>query len=116
MQVVVLHKEVGIGLGFSVAGGVDQNKPVTVSQQPLSCFRVVLLSSSTIICYALFPGSQGFSLWYSSSGRLHSGRGHCPVHQRHLAVRLRPLGGPQGPEESQDSESGGCGPEEGRSQ
>ncbi|CAK6960711.1 uncharacterized protein si:dkey-92i15.4 [Scomber scombrus] len=30
VQVVVLHKEVGVGLGFSVAGGVDQNKPVTV--------------------------------------------------------------------------------------
>ncbi|XP_056142389.1 uncharacterized protein si:dkey-92i15.4 [Lampris incognitus] len=30
VQVVVLHKDVGIGLGFSVAGGVDQNKPVTV--------------------------------------------------------------------------------------
>lgn len=30
VHVVVLHKEVGVGLGFSVAGGVDQNKPVTV--------------------------------------------------------------------------------------
>uniref|UniRef100_A0A8B9HV95 PDZ domain-containing protein n=1 Tax=Astyanax mexicanus TaxID=7994 RepID=A0A8B9HV95_ASTMX len=30
VQVVVLHKEVGRGLGFTVAGGVDQNKPVTV--------------------------------------------------------------------------------------
>ncbi|XP_047455618.1 pro-interleukin-16 [Mugil cephalus] len=30
VQVVVLHKEVGVGVGFSVAGGVDQNKPVTV--------------------------------------------------------------------------------------
>nr|XP_046256242.1 uncharacterized protein si:dkey-92i15.4 [Scatophagus argus]XP_046256243.1 uncharacterized protein si:dkey-92i15.4 [Scatophagus argus] len=30
VQVVVLHKEVGAGLGFSLAGGVDQNKPVTV--------------------------------------------------------------------------------------
>ncbi|XP_070691297.1 serine-rich adhesin for platelets [Pempheris klunzingeri] len=30
VQVVVLHKEVGVGLGFSVAGGVDQNKAVTV--------------------------------------------------------------------------------------
>lgn len=30
VQVVVLHKEVGVGLGFSVAGGLDQNKPVTV--------------------------------------------------------------------------------------
>lgn len=30
VQVVVLHKEVGVGLGFSVAGGVDQNKPFTV--------------------------------------------------------------------------------------
>ncbi|XP_029359267.1 uncharacterized protein LOC115044427 [Echeneis naucrates] len=30
VQVVVLHKEVGVGLGFSVAGGVDENKPVTV--------------------------------------------------------------------------------------
>ncbi|KAA0703196.1 PDZ domain-containing protein 2 [Triplophysa tibetana] len=30
IQVVVLHKEVGCGLGFTLAGGVDQNKPVTV--------------------------------------------------------------------------------------
>ncbi|XP_074539708.1 uncharacterized protein LOC141800808 [Halichoeres trimaculatus] len=30
VQVVVLHKEVGVGLGFSLAGGTDQNKPVTV--------------------------------------------------------------------------------------
>ncbi|XP_030013387.1 uncharacterized protein LOC115435247 isoform X2 [Sphaeramia orbicularis] len=30
VQVVVLHKDVGVGLGFSMAGGVDQNKPVTV--------------------------------------------------------------------------------------
>ncbi|KAF4088520.1 hypothetical protein AMELA_G00083010 [Ameiurus melas] len=31
LHVVVLHKEAGIGLGFTVAGGVDQNKPMTVS-------------------------------------------------------------------------------------
>ncbi|XP_072250359.1 uncharacterized protein [Leuresthes tenuis] len=30
VQVVVLHKEVGVGLGFSLAGGADQNKPITV--------------------------------------------------------------------------------------
>ncbi|XP_037532583.1 uncharacterized protein LOC119409756 [Nematolebias whitei] len=30
IQVVVLHKEVGVGLGFSLAGGADQNKPITV--------------------------------------------------------------------------------------
>ncbi|CAJ1062264.1 uncharacterized protein si:dkey-92i15.4 [Xyrichtys novacula] len=30
VQVAVLHKEVGVGLGFSLAGGIDQNKPVTV--------------------------------------------------------------------------------------
>ncbi|XP_073342024.1 uncharacterized protein [Pagrus major] len=30
VQVVVLHKDVGVGLGFTLAGGVDQNKPVTV--------------------------------------------------------------------------------------
>lgn len=30
VKVVVLHKEVGVGLGFSLAGGVDQNKPITV--------------------------------------------------------------------------------------
>ncbi|KAB5587113.1 hypothetical protein PHYPO_G00009180 [Pangasianodon hypophthalmus] len=30
VHVVVLHKEAGSGLGFTVAGGVDQNKPVTV--------------------------------------------------------------------------------------
>lgn len=31
VHVIVLHKETGSGLGFTVAGGVDQNKPVTVS-------------------------------------------------------------------------------------
>ncbi|XP_077577359.1 uncharacterized protein LOC144199530 isoform X2 [Stigmatopora nigra] len=30
VHVVVLHKEVAAGLGFSIAGGVDQNKPVVV--------------------------------------------------------------------------------------
>lgn len=30
VQVVVLHKDVGVGLGFSMAGGVDQSKPITV--------------------------------------------------------------------------------------
>lgn len=30
VQVVVLHKDVGVGLGFSLAGGEDQNKPITV--------------------------------------------------------------------------------------
>ncbi|KAM9852211.1 uncharacterized protein ACBR49_005325 [Aulostomus maculatus] len=30
VQVVVLHKEMGVGLGFSMAGGMDQSKPVTV--------------------------------------------------------------------------------------
>ncbi|XP_029959238.1 PDZ domain-containing protein 2 [Salarias fasciatus] len=30
VQVVVLHKDVGVGLGFSLAGGVDQSKPITV--------------------------------------------------------------------------------------
>lgn len=30
VHVVVLHKDVGVGLGFSLAGGIDQNKPVTV--------------------------------------------------------------------------------------
>ncbi|XP_037639985.1 uncharacterized protein si:dkey-92i15.4 [Sebastes umbrosus] len=30
VQVAVLHKDIGVGLGFSLAGGVDQNKPVTV--------------------------------------------------------------------------------------
>ncbi|CAL8256521.1 unnamed protein product [Boreogadus saida] len=28
--VVVLHKDIGVGLGFSMAGGADQNKPITV--------------------------------------------------------------------------------------
>lgn len=114
MQVVVLHKEVGMGLGFSVAGGIDQNKPVTVrNQRFLLRPRVVVVS--LIVCHDLFPGSQGALLRCSSPGRLHTRRGHRPVHQRHLAVWLRPLGGPEGPEESQDSESGGGGPEEGRS-
>lgn len=115
MQVVVLHKEVGMGLGFSVAGGVDQNKPVTVSSSFHLLLCGVVVAVSLIIWYVLFPGSQGFPHRYSSSGRLHTRRGHYPVHQRHLAVQLRPLGGPQGPEKSQDSESRGCGPEEGRS-
>nr|XP_061789603.1 pro-interleukin-16-like [Nerophis lumbriciformis] len=30
VHVVVLHKEMAVGLGFSIAGGVDQNKPVVV--------------------------------------------------------------------------------------
>ncbi|CAN9513587.1 unnamed protein product [Ophioblennius macclurei] len=30
VQVVVLHKDVGVGLGFSLAGGVDQSKAITV--------------------------------------------------------------------------------------
>lgn len=30
VQVVVLHKDMGVGLGFSLAGGIDQNKPITV--------------------------------------------------------------------------------------
>nr|XP_033495610.1 uncharacterized protein si:dkey-92i15.4 [Epinephelus lanceolatus]XP_033495611.1 uncharacterized protein si:dkey-92i15.4 [Epinephelus lanceolatus] len=30
VQVVVLHKDMGVGLGFSLAGGKDQNKPITV--------------------------------------------------------------------------------------
>ncbi|XP_051922133.1 uncharacterized protein si:dkey-92i15.4 [Hippocampus zosterae] len=30
VHVVVLHKEVAVGLGFSIAGGIDQNKPVSV--------------------------------------------------------------------------------------
>ncbi|KAK0147824.1 Pro-interleukin-16 [Merluccius polli] len=30
VQVVVLHKDMGVGLGFSMAGGADQNKPITV--------------------------------------------------------------------------------------
>ncbi|XP_077455187.1 uncharacterized protein LOC144073325 [Stigmatopora argus] len=30
VHVVVLHKEMAAGLGFSIAGGVDQNKPVVV--------------------------------------------------------------------------------------
>uniref|UniRef100_A0AAY4ALX4 PDZ domain-containing protein n=1 Tax=Denticeps clupeoides TaxID=299321 RepID=A0AAY4ALX4_9TELE len=30
VKVVVLHKDVGSGLGFTMAGGVDQNKPITV--------------------------------------------------------------------------------------
>lgn len=34
VQVVVLHKDVGVGMGFSMAGGVDQNKPVTVRKPP----------------------------------------------------------------------------------
>lgn len=104
-----------MGLGFSVAGGVDQNKPVTVRNRTfLLRPRVVVVS--LIGCHVLFAGSQGVTLRCSSSGRLHTRRGHCPVHQRHLAVWLRTLGGPEGPEESQDSESGGGGPEEGRSQ
>nr|XP_057939944.1 uncharacterized protein si:dkey-92i15.4 isoform X2 [Doryrhamphus excisus] len=30
VHVVVLHKEMAVGLGFSIAGGIDQNKPVIV--------------------------------------------------------------------------------------
>lgn len=38
VKVVVLHKEVGVGLGFSLAGGVDQNKPITVRNYPFFTF------------------------------------------------------------------------------
>lgn len=62
MQVVVLHKDVGVGLGFSLAGGVDQNKPVTVRGKHsrillkhtvskcfvLSLFTCLLMSSSQV--------------------------------------------------------------------
>ncbi|XP_054636621.1 pro-interleukin-16 isoform X2 [Dunckerocampus dactyliophorus] len=30
VHVVVLHKEMAVGLGFSIAGGIDQNKPIIV--------------------------------------------------------------------------------------
>lgn len=103
-----------MGLGFSVAGGVDQNKPVTVREQPFLVPRVVAVG--LIACPVLFPGSQGVRHRCSSPGGLNTRRGHRPVHQRHVPVRLRPLGGPEGPEKIQDSESGGGGPEEGRSQ
>lgn len=103
-----------MGLGFSVAGGVDQNKPVTVREQPFLPLPRVVVASLIARC-VLFPGSQGVRLRCSSPGGLHTRRGHRPVHQRHVPVRLRPLGGPEGPEKSQDSESGGGGPEEGRS-
>lgn len=49
MQVVVLHKEMGMGLGFSVAGGVDQNKPVTVSRQPSLLLPLVVVGF--IVCF-----------------------------------------------------------------
>lgn len=32
IHVVILHKEEGAGLGFTIAGGIDQNKATTVSK------------------------------------------------------------------------------------
>lgn len=38
IQVTILHKEEGAGLGFSLAGGVDlENKAITVSNPVLLC-------------------------------------------------------------------------------
>lgn len=35
IHVVILHKEEGAGLGFSIAGGIDlENKATTVSDNP----------------------------------------------------------------------------------
>lgn len=49
----------GVGLGFSVAGGVDQNKPVTVRKYPLSCEKYL---HCKCIIFSLF-----ICLWMSSS-------------------------------------------------
>lgn len=55
MQVVVLHKEVGVGLGFSMAGGVDQNKPVTVRK----CAFWLSFSNTSLVSVVIF------SLWFT---------------------------------------------------
>lgn len=36
IHVVILHKEEGAGLGFTIAGGIDQNKATTVSKTFIS--------------------------------------------------------------------------------
>lgn len=42
IHVVILHKEEGAGLGFTIAGGIDQNKATTVSK----IFTAVLASTT----------------------------------------------------------------------
>lgn len=122
MQVVVLHKDVGVGLGFSLAGGVDQNKPVTVREKHSrfllkhTVSKCVNPQSLHVSLGIFFSGSQGVSLRCRSPGRLHKGRGPGLVNQRHIAVWLHPLGGPKGPEEGKVSGFGGGGPEERRDQ
>lgn len=115
VQVVVLHKDLGVGLGFSLAGGKDQNKPVTVSKyiclKNISCDGIVV---SLLMHLWIFSGTQGVSLGCGRPGRLHQGRGPRFVHQWLVTVRLCPLGGPEDPEKSEDSEFGGGGPQEGR--
>lgn len=44
IHVVILHKEEGTGLGFSIAGGIDQNKSTTVSKT----FTPVLASTTAL--------------------------------------------------------------------
>lgn len=64
MQVVVLHKEVGVGLGFSLAGGVDQNKPITVRK---SYFLLLLGKYSNVCLQYLYV----FSSFLLSSAQVH---------------------------------------------
>ena len=63
---VVLHKDVGIGLGFTVAGGIDQNKPVTVCACFSFFFFTTMLNKTGSI---LIPGEMSFT--HSHSSQVH---------------------------------------------
>lgn len=52
MQVVVLHKEVGVGLGFSLEGGVDQNKPITVRKYRFFSLLMINISFSKTFLFS----------------------------------------------------------------
>lgn len=61
IQVVVLQKEIGVGLGFSLAGGADQNKPITVRKY---YFLLSLDNNTTIKLVTAFV-SPGFLLRFT---------------------------------------------------
>lgn len=69
MQVVVLHKEVGTGLGFSLAGGVDQNKPITVRKHSflprLGKYLNVLFSVSSCLLFFSLSSAQVHKVFHT---------------------------------------------------
>lgn len=103
-----------MGLGFSLAGGVDQNNPFTVRKFLLKNIVMHCPQCLHLSLDVFFSGSQGVSFRRCSAGRLHKGRGFGLVNQWHGTAWLRPLGGPEGPETSKDSGVGSGGPEKGR--